>query len=195
MVVGASFGEYMQKFNELKLDMFFFAAAALFAMTALKLYPAKKYTKFISWDILIAIASAFAIASAMTNSGIADIIATNIISAVKGLGPVAVIAALFLITCICTEFITNNAAAALTFPIALSLAKEMGLDPMPFFITICVAASTGYAVPIGYQTNLIVQSMGGYRFKDFIRFGLPLDILIFITTVIFVSLIWGFKPA
>lgn len=195
MVVGASFGEYMQKISGLKLDMFFFAAAALFAMTALKLYPAKKYTKFISWDILIAIASAFAIASAMTNSGIADIIATNIISAVKGLGPVAVIAALFLITCVCTEFITNNAAAALTFPIALSLAKEMGLDPMPFFITICVAASTGYAVPIGYQTNLIVQSMGGYRFKDFVRFGLPLDILIFITTVTFVSLIWGFKPA
>ena len=194
MIVGATIGEYMPKVNGMKIDMFYFAAAALFAMTALKIFPAKKYTKYVSWDVLIAIASAFAISQAMTNSGIANIIAGVIIDIVKDYGPHAVLAALFLITNICTETITNNAAAALTFPIALSLSTELGVDPMPFFITICVAASASFSIPIGYQTNLIVQSVGGYKFKDFLKIGLPLNLIIFILSIILIPLIWEFTP-
>ena len=194
MIVGATIGEYMPKVNGMKIDMFYFAAAALFAMTALKIFPAKKYTKYVSWDVLIAIASAFAISQAMTNSGIANIIAGVIIDIVKDYGPHAVLAALFLITNICTETITNNAAAALTFPIALSLSTELCVDPMPFFITICVAASASFSIPIGYQTNLIVQSVGGYKFKDFLKIGLPLNLIIFILSIILIPLIWEFTP-
>ena len=194
MIVGATIGEYMPKVNGMKIDMFYFAAAALFAMTALKIFPAKKYTKYVSWDVLIAIASAFAISQAMTNSGIANIIAGVIIDIVKDYGPHAVLAALYLITNICTETITNNAAAALTFPIALSLSTELGVDPMPFFITICVAASASFSIPIGYQTNLIVQSVGGYKFKDFLKIGLPLNLIIFILSIILIPLIWEFTP-
>lgn len=194
MIVGATIGEYMPRVNGMKIDMFYFAAAALFAMTALKIFPAKKYTKYVSWDVLIAIASAFAISQAMTNSGIANIIAGVIIDIVKDYGPHAVLAALFLITNICTETITNNAAAALTFPIALSLSTELGVDPMPFFITICVAASASFSIPIGYQTNLIVQSVGGYKFKDFLKIGLPLNLIIFILSIILIPLIWEFTP-
>lgn len=194
MIVGATIGEYMPKVNGMKIDMFYFAAAALFAMTALKIFPAKKYTKYVSWDVLIAIASAFAISQAMTNSGIANIIAGVIIDIVKDYGSHAVLAALFLITNICTETITNNAAAALTFPIALSLSTELGVDPMPFFITICVAASASFSIPIGYQTNLIVQSVGGYKFKDFLKIGLPLNLIIFILSIILIPLIWEFTP-
>ena len=194
MIVGATIGEYMPKVNGMKIDMFYFAAAALFAMTALKIFPAKKYTKYVSWDVLIAIALAFAISQAMTNSGIANIIAGVIIDIVKDYGPHAVLAALFLITNICTETITNNAAAALTFPIALSLSTELGVDPMPFFITICVAASASFSIPIGYQTNLIVQSVGGYKFKDFLKIGLPLNLIIFILSIILIPLIWEFTP-
>ena len=143
---------------------------------------------------MIAIASAFAISQALTNSGIANIIAGVIIDIVKDYGPHAVLAALFLITNICTETITNNAAAALTFPIALSLSTELGVDPMPFFITICVAASASFSIPIGYQTNLIVQSVGGYKFKDFLKIGLPLNLIIFILSIILIPLIWEFTP-
>ena len=192
MVAGATLGDYLPKINGVKLDMFYFSALALFAMTLFKLYPAKKYTKFISWDVLIAIASAFAVSAAMTNSGIADSIANSLINISGSLGPVGMIAALYFVTTIITEFITNNAAAALAYPVALAMAKNLGVDPMPFFITICMAASASFSTPIGYQTNLIVQSVGGYKFMDFIKAGVPLSIICWAITTIFVPLIyWG----
>ena len=192
MVAGATCGEYLPEINGTKLDMFYFSALALFAMTLFKLFPAKKYTKFVSWDVLIAIASAFAVSAAMTNSGIADSIANSLINISGDLGPVGMIAALYFVTALTTEFITNNAAAALAFPIALAMANNLGVEPMPFFITICIAASASFSTPIGYQTNLIVQSIGGYKFKDFIKVGVPLSIICWIITTIFVPLIyWG----
>ena len=192
MVAGAACGEYLPRLNGMKLDMFFFASLALFAMTLFKLFPAKKYTKFVSWDVLIAIASAFAISSAMQNSGIADAIGNSLINISGSLGPVGMIAALYFVTTIITEFITNNAAAALAYPVALSMANNLGIDPMPFFITICMAASASFTTPIGYQTNLIVQSIGGYKFMDFIKVGVPLSIICLIITTIFIPLIyWG----
>ena len=192
MVAGASLGDYLPKINGVKLDMFYFSALALFAMTLFKLYPAKKYTKFISWDVLIAIASAFAVSAAMTNSGIAASIANTLINISDSLGPVGMIAALYFVTALITEFITNNAAAALAFPVALAMANNLGVDPMPFFITICMAASASFSTPIGYQTNLIVQSVGGYKFMDFIKAGVPLSIICWAITTIFVPLIyWG----
>ena len=192
MVAGASLGDYLPKINGVKLDMFYFSALALFAMTLFKLYPVKKYTKFISWDVLIAIASAFAVSAAMTNSGIAASIANTLINISDSLGPVGMIAALYFVTALITEFITNNAAAALAFPVALAMANNLGVDPMPFFITICMAASASFSTPIGYQTNLIVQSVGGYKFMDFIKAGVPLSIICWAITTIFVPLIyWG----
>ncbi|MBR4154940.1 MAG: anion permease, partial [Paludibacteraceae bacterium] len=188
----ATCGEYLPTLNGVKLDMFYFSALALFAMTLFKLFPAKKYTKFISWDVLIAIASAFAVSAAMQNSGIADSIANSLINISDSLGPVGMIAALYFVTAIVTEFITNNAAAALAFPVALAMANNLGIDPMPFFITVCMAASASFSTPIGYQTNLIVQSIGGYKFMDFIKAGIPLSIICWAITTIFVPLIyWG----
>ena len=76
-----------------------------------------------------------------------------------------------------TEVITNNAAAALMFPIAVATAEQLGVDSRGFAMAVCVAASCGFATPIGYQTHLIVYGPGGYRFGDFVRVGLPLDVL------------------
>ena len=100
--------------------------------------------------------------------------------------------ALYVITNIFTELITNNAAAALTFPFALSLAQELGVNPMPFFVTICIAASASFSTPIGYQTNLIVQGVGNYKFTDFVRIGLPLNIITCVITVFLVPMFWPF---
>jgi di/tricarboxylate transporter len=89
-------------------------------------------------------------------------------------------------------FATNNVAAVLAFPIALSAAHHMNVDVMPFAITIMVAASASFATPIGYQTNLMVYNVGGYRFSDFMRIGAPLTLPVGLVTVGLVPLIWGF---
>lgn len=192
MIAGATVGQYLPTVKGNTPDMFFFAAVAAVMMAVLKIFPPKKYSKAISWDVLITIASAFAISKAMLNSGAAQNVAHLAINSVKQMGPTAVLAIIYLITMIFTEIITNNAAAAIAFPIALSAATQLGVDPKPFFIAICIAASASFSTPIGYQTNMIVQSIGNYKFKDFLRIGLPLNFLAFILSVVFIPLIWKF---
>lgn len=195
MITGATIGElpFMRKFIPgLKLDMFFFVCITTVIMAWVKLFPPKRYTKYISWDILITIACAFGISKAMENSGFADAIAGGIIGIAKEVGPHVLLAIIYLITNLFTELITNNAAAALAFPICISTASQLGVDPMPFFMTICIAASASFSTPIGYQTNLIVQGFGNYKFTDFAKFGLPLNIIAFLLTVFLVPLIWKF---
>ena len=156
------------------------------------LFPARKYTKYISWDILITIACAFAISKAMVNSGVADSVAKFIIGLSDDYGPHVLLAMVFIITNLFTELITNNAAAALAFPLALSISAQLGVSPTPFFVVICMAASASFSTPIGYQTNLIVQGIGNYKFTDFVRIGLPLNIITFLISIILIPLIWNF---
>ena len=196
MIIGATVGELPAVQEMLppgvKLDMFFFVSVIVVIMAWTKIFPPKKYTKYISWDILITIACAFGISKAMVNSGVADYLASNIINMTSAYGPYAILAGMFLIVTVFTELITNNAAAALTFPLAMSLSEQMGISPMPFFVVICMAASASFCTPIGYQTNLIVQGIGNYKFTDFVRIGLPLNILNFVVSVILIPQIWPF---
>ena len=188
MIVGATIGELpitQEMFPGIKMDMFFFAAVTTVIMAWTNTFPARKYTKFISWDILITIACAFAISKAMTNSGLADLIANFIIGLSNQHGPYVLLAILYIIT--------NNAAAALAFPLALSIATQLGVDPMPFFMVICIASSAGFTTPIGYQTNLIVQGIGNYKFTDFVRIGLPLNIIVFLISIFLIPQIWPFE--
>lgn len=192
MIAGATAADYLPKFGSVKTDMFYFSAIAAMLMVWLKIVPHQKYTKAISWDILITIACSFGISKAMQNSGAADGIAHTAINFAKSWGPVGVLACIYLITNIFTEVITNNAAAAVAFPIAMAAANQMGIDPKPFFVAICIAASASFTTPIGYQTNLIVQGIGNYRFKDFVKVGLPLNIVIFIVSMLLIPLFWNF---
>lgn len=196
MIIGATLGE--MPFIEdrlpegIELDMFFFVSITTVIMAWTKIFPPMKYTKYISWDVLITIACAFGISKAMVNSGVSDFIAERIINMSNSYGPYVMLAVMFIITNMFTELITNNAAAALTFPIALSISQQMGISPMPFFVVICVAASASFSTPIGYQTNLIVQGIGNYKFTDFLRIGLPLNIITFLISVILIPQIWPF---
>ena len=195
MIAGATIGELpvvKEMFPDMKLDMFFFVSVTTIIMAWTKIFPARKYTKYISWDILITIACAFAISKAMVNSGVADSVAKFIIGLSDDYGPHVLLAMLFIITNLFTELITNNAAAALAFPLALSIAAQLGVSPTPFFVVICMAASASFSTPIGYQTNLIVQGIGNYKFMDFVRIGLPLNIITFIISVILIPMIWNF---
>lgn len=195
MIVGATVGELpavRKALPGIKLDMFFFVSVTTIIMAWTHVFPARKYTKYISWDILITIACAFAISKAMVNSGVADGVARFIIDMSDSYGPYVLLAALFIITNLFTELITNNAAAALAFPLALSISAQLGVSPMPFFVVICMAASASFSTPIGYQTNLIVQGIGNYRFTDFVRIGLPLNIITFLISVFLIPIIWPF---
>ncbi len=200
MVVGATVGELpmvKEAVPGFKFDMFFFVCITTVIMAWTKMFNAKKYSKFVSWDVLVTIACAFAISKGMQESGFADYIASFIIEASRTVGKAnggiyAMMAILFIITNIFTELITNNAAAALSFPLALSMSNELGCDPMPFFICICIAASAAFSTPIGYQTNLLVQGVGGYKFTDYVKVGLPLNIIVFLLSVFLIPHIWHF---
>lgn len=208
MVAGTILGENLDKISiyftdntisyhfpsleDMRFDMFYFAAITMIIMAWLNFFPQSKYTKFVSWDILIAIASAFAISKAMINSGMAALVAQYLIDMSANLGPYGVLAALYIITNICTEVVTNNAAAALGFPIAIAISEQLNVSPYPFFVAITIAASASFSTPIGYQTNLIVQAIGNYKFKDYIRIGLPLNIIAFLIAIFVIPLFWKF---
>ena len=138
----------------------------------------------IDWRVLIVIACAFGISSAVTKSGIAELLSHAIHICNQYFGIVGVLAGVYCITNIYTTFISNNAAAAMLFPVALVTARHLNTDVMPFAVTVAIAASFAFATPIGYQTNLMVYGPGGYRFTDFIRIGLPLQVLVGVLAVI-----------
>ena len=129
-------------------------------------------------SVLIVIAAALGIAQALQKTGAAAAIAGVLVDVAHALGPVGVLAAVYIVTMILTELITNNAAAALVFPIAVASAAQVDADPRPFAIAVAVAASLSLATPLGYQTNLMVYGPGGYRFTDFLRIGIPLQLLL-----------------
>ncbi len=192
MIVGATVGRWIPSHGKMQYDMFFFAAVTVVIMAVLKIFTPKKYTKPINWDVLITIAAAIGISKALQNSGAADFIAHSAINISERFGPIGVMAAIFILTNVFTEIITNNAAAAITFPIAFAAATQLGVDPRPFFITICIAASASFSTPIGYQTNLIVQSIGNYKFSDYWKIGLPLNILVLIISLLVIPRMWPF---
>jgi len=146
----------------------------------------------IDWQVLIAIAAAVGIGAAMDTTGAAKQIAAVPIWLAGG-NPWLTLAVVYLVTMIATEFITNVAAAALMFPLAMSAAAGLGVNQMPFVITVMMAASASFSTPIGYQTNLMVYGPGGYRFTDYLRVGLPLGLLVWAITVGLAPLVWPFK--
>jgi len=145
----------------------------------------------LDWQVLLTIAASFGIGQALLNTGAAGSIAHAIIN-LAGESPWATLAMLYLLTSVFTNLITNNAAVVLLFPIALSAANDLQVDLLPFVMTIMVADSASFATPFGYQTNLMVYTAGGYRFADFLRIGLPLNLLIGVTSVLLIPLFWRF---
>ena len=97
-----------------------------------------------------------------------------------------------LVTVLLTELVTNNAAAILVFPIGMSVAHSMGAEPEPFAIAIAMAASASFLTPIGYQTNLLVYGPGGYRFSDYLKLGMPLNLIVIVCSAVLIPLVWPF---
>jgi len=144
----------------------------------------------VSWPVILLIGAAFGLASAIQDTGLADFLANGLLDAMDGVSPTALLAAVYLIAVVFSSFISNAAAAALLFPIVLNTAQAAGMDPRPFAVTLTMAASAAFATPIGYQTNLLVYGPGGYRYTDFTRVGLPLNVLCMAIAILVIPMVW-----
>ena len=151
----------------------------------------------VDWSILVLIYGMLGIGLAMQSTGLDQQMA-SLLARLAGVelpgswNMLLVLACLYLATSLLTEILSNNAAIVLMAPIGIQLGLTLGVDPRPFIIATCVASSASFSTPIGYQTNTYVYSVGGYRFTDFIRIGLPLNIIYMVGTVTLVPLIWSF---
>ncbi|WP_346839084.1 SLC13 family permease [Microbulbifer sp. SAOS-129_SWC] len=144
------------------------------------------------FQIWLIIASALVLAEAFAGSGLADALAAAMRGSLMNAGPYAALVGIFLLTLALTELMTNNAAAALAFPLAWSLAESFGVSTMPFVMAVAYGASASFLTPFGYQTNLMVQNLGGYHLRDFLRAGLPLTIAYSATVLLLLPVVFPF---
>lgn len=161
--------------------------SAALSTVALKMITTSQARQTIDLDLLIMIAAAIGVAKAVDNSGLANILSSNIIEYFGVFGSIGLLLGVIIATSILTELITNAAAALLVFPIAITTALAAGLDPRIFAIAIAISASLSFISPLGYQTNTMVYSAGGYKFSDFFRLGIILNIVTTITLLLLLS--------
>ncbi len=172
------------------LSMFKAMALAVLILLATKILTPGEAKQYVQFDVLLLIASALGIGTAMTETGLAEWLANGLVNFGEPLGLLAILFMIYFLTNLFTELITNTAAAVLMIPIVLELAPQLDVDPMGFAVTVAIAASASFITPIGYQTNLIVYGPGGYTFKDYIKVGTPLSILVMITSVTIIYNVW-----
>jgi di/tricarboxylate transporter len=146
----------------------------------------------IDWKVIFLLAGVLPLGLAMEKSGAAQLLGQSTLGLAGAFGPVVVLAVLYLLTAVLTEFMSNNATAVLMAPIAISTAATLGVDVKPLLMAVCFAASTSFATPVGYQTNTMVFHPGGYRYTDFARIGIPLNLLFWALAVYFIPKFWPF---
>jgi len=150
------------------------------------------FFKAIDWEVYFLLAGLIPMGIAIEKSGTASYIADQIISVSTQLHPLYILMLIYLITSILTTIISNNASVLIMLPIAVSAAAQLGVNPFAFVLTTTFAASSAFASPVGYQTNLMIYSSGGFKFRDFIVVGAPLQIILTISVPILVRILWGF---
>jgi di/tricarboxylate transporter len=146
----------------------------------------------ISWQTVVLIAATIPLSTALEITGGAELIAGILVNTVGAIGPIALLAGVFLLTTAFSQVISNTATAVLVAPIVLTAAATLGVSPYPLMMGVAVAASNAFLTPIGTTTNLMVYTPGGYRFTDYFKVGAPLTLIFFILTLLLVPLIWPF---
>jgi di/tricarboxylate transporter len=167
------------------------AMAAAMAMILFRCCTTNEARRAVDWRVLIVIGAAIGIGNAMETSGAATAIANGVINTTDG-NDWLTLAFIYLVTMVCTEMITNNAAALIMLSVAISAAESRGLDQTPFVLAVMIAASASFLSPFGYQTNLMVYTVGGYRVSDYLRFGLPLSLIVFATAMVVLRIFFPF---
>ncbi len=175
-----------------------FGAAPIFLLSILavavvlltRCIDAEEAFSFIDGRLLVLIFSMLAVGAALEASGAVELIVSAIAPFMKLLPGVLVVWAIYLLTSVLTEMVSNNAVAVVVTPIAIGLAEAMGIDPRPLVVAVMVAASASFATPIGYQTNMLVYGPGGYKFTDFMRVGIPLNLSVGILASALIPILW-----
>lgn len=146
--------------------------------------------KSVDWRIIALIVAMLSIGTALENSGLVEALVGAATPWLGTMGPYVALVAIYLLSLMLTELVTNNAVAVVVTPIGISLAHALGADPRPFAVAVMFAASASFLTPIGYQTNTLVYGAGGYKFTDFYKYGFPLTLVVAVTTLIMIPLIW-----
>ncbi len=192
MILAATLGPYLPKIGNTPIDMFVCALGAAVLMIVTRCISPEEARKSVELNVLVLIACAFGLGAALEKSGAASFIANGIITLFSHYGKVGVLAGIYLVTILFSAIITNNATAVLMFPIAYATATQMSVNPRPFAILVAIAASASFATPIAYQTNMIVYGPGGYRFSDFLKTGIPLNLILWLVVVALIPFFWSF---
>ena len=165
------------------------------AMTATGCLQREDLYSGVSWDVILLLAGVIPLGIAMSKSGGADWLAGTMSSAAADLHPVFILMGIYFVTTVMTEVVSNNAAAVVLVPVALSMADELGYEPLPFVLAVMFAASTSFLTPIGYQTNTMIYGTGVYRFTDFVRVGAPLNLVLMVGTSVSLWWLWPLNAA
>ncbi len=172
------------------LQCAFLAAAA---MLLFRCCNADQAMKSINWSILMVFAGSAVLGLAIQKTGLAERLATSILD-ICGTSPLVVMVAVCLVATFITEFISNTAAGAMFFPIMWEAAEQLGYEPFPFLIALMISVSSSFATPIGSPTHMLVYGPGGYRFKDFLRIGLPMNLIILAANILIVNIVYPLTP-
>lgn len=183
MVAGATLGA---------ADIMTCALTAAFLLIVTGCLQMRDAYRSLQGDVLLLIVGTISLGAAMQKTGVSQVYAEKFLDLFAGASPSVVLGGLILLTSISTQILSNNATAVLLFPIAVSAAVGLGVDPKPFVIGVCFGASACFATPIGYQTNLLVYGPGGYRFSDYLKMGIPLNILVLLAGSLFIPIFWPF---
>ena len=162
------------------------------AVLAMRRLSTRQAYQGVDWSVIFLLAATVPLGIAMKNTGLADMIGSSLSHLGEQVGPTMLLAILFAATALLTSFFSNNATAILMVAIAVSTASKLGIDAKPLVMAVAYAASTCFMTPIGYQTNAMVLTPGNYRFTDFVKFGLPLNILFLIISSLLIPILWPF---
>lgn len=173
-------------------DIMTAAITGVFLMTLTRCLSLKDAYRALEPDVLLLIIATIALGAAMETTGATALYAGLFLDLFSGMGPGAVLTGIIVLASICTHILSNNATAVLLLPIAVSTALSLGVSPKPFILGICFGASACFATPIGYQTNLLVYGPGRYRFSDFLKLGIPLNILVITMAALIIPRVWPF---
>lgn len=201
VVLAATLSDLINRINPAVpiIPIHYAALVGALALLWLRVLTPREAYASVDWQVLLMLYGLLGLGMAMQNSGTAEWLARGLVSMTSGwipadLIPIVLLCSVFLLTLMLTEMLSNNATAVMMVPIVVTLAREIGVDPRPFIMAATIASSCAFSFPMGYQTHMMIYGPGGYKFTDFQRVGIPLNLICWVVACTLIPLIWPFHP-